>query len=54
MSSSASRLLLQPPMNIKTPPCGGCKVLPAIENLADGPTPKVITLVHLNVFLHNN
>ncbi|MFS8002488.1 hypothetical protein Hanom_Chr13g01202651 [Helianthus anomalus] len=47
MSSSASRLLLQLPMNIRTPPFCGCN--PAIENLADGPTPKVITLVHLNI-----
>ena len=49
MSSSASRVLLQPPMNIRTPPCCGCKVPPAIENLAEGPTPNVVTLVHLKV-----
>lgn len=49
MSSSASRLLLQPPMKTRTPLFSGSKQSPATENLADGPSPTVVTFVHTPV-----
>jgi hypothetical protein len=49
MSSRASRLLLQPPTNTRTPPFTGSKQSPATENLAEGPSPVVISLVHAPV-----
>lgn len=49
MSSSASRLLLQPPMKTRTPLFSGSKQSPATENLADGPLPIVVTFVHTPV-----
>lgn len=49
MSSNASRLLLQPPMNTRTPPFKGSKQSLATENLEEGPSPVVITFVHTPV-----
>ena len=49
----ASKLLLQPPKNTRTPLFCGSKESPNTENLADGPSPTVVTLVLTHVSAQN-
>lgn len=53
MSSRASRLLLQPPMNTRTPLLLGSTQSPATENLAQGPLVVVVTFIQTPVSTPN-